>query len=101
MSRILEYVYIGVGIVVLLTICFYVCGATIHRIAEIIERIRNPQLKLYQARKFRELAIAFGSNDKMKYIFKKVADDVVMEYGMDVWKFRDEVEEKFGRELVT
>lgn len=93
----IECVYIVVGILFIFATAIGILTISIHHLMQILDNYREPYWRAGAIRKYRELALAFNDNKKIEYIFKTLADNKAMGWDFDTWRFKDEVEEKFGK----
>lgn len=93
----LEVIYIVVGIIAVLAVSFFAMNQCFYWFLEMAEQWREPALRAHATRKFKELALAFNDDPRMKYIFETIADNTAMGFSWDTWKLRDEVHEKFEK----
>lgn len=94
----LQVIYIAVGILFIITICCFLLCQMFHWFCDNIERIKWERYNWYTTKKYSELALVFHQDKKLEFIFNRLAKDQIWGNGLDVWKFRDEIEKKFGRD---
>ena len=92
--EIIQAIYIIVGVVAVLAISAYTLCCCFAWAIELIDKWREPYWRAGTSQMYARLANAFR-DEKITYIFKRLRDDNVQGFGLDVWQFRDEVEEKF------
>lgn len=97
----LEAIYIGVGVLTLLTICLFILVYLFQIVCEKWFELRNPTIHYQTIKTFEQLALAFNQDKKLHKIFKTLSYNHVFGFGLDVWKFRDEIEKEFGRTNVS
>lgn len=97
MIKILELIYISVGILTLISISVFTLCQCFHWGVELINKIRNPYMNHFYTRKFAEMSLAFRDDERLTYIFDRFQKDSIWGWSFDTYKFRDEVNEKFKK----
>lgn len=95
MIRILEFIYIAVGVIFIFTVCVHILSIAFDYVCDKIERIKHDRLEIYTIRKFHELELAFHQDKKIAFVFKKLGEAQVWGRSLDVWELRDETDKVF------